>query len=71
MFFESNEQMRTNKHWGEMLDSVPQLPVLVVEGRVFDLNNKNRSTGLLSATVPKRENAWNTIEPGDPYDIRK
>jgi hypothetical protein len=33
--------------------------------------NKNQSEGLLSATIPKRENAWNTIEPGDPYDIRK
>lgn len=37
----------------------------------FDQYNKNRSTGLLSTTIPKRENAWNTIEPGDPYDIRK
>ena len=37
----------------------------------FDQYNKNRSTGLLSTTIPKRESAWNTIEPGDPYDIRK
>ncbi len=37
----------------------------------FGNYGKNQSTGLLSASVPKRDNAWNAIEPGDPYDIRK
>lgn len=27
--------------------------------------------GLLANSQPKRQNYWNVIEPGDPYDIRK
>lgn len=38
----------------------------------FDSYNKSRATtGLLGSSVPRRENFWNVIEPGDPYDIRK
>jgi len=39
----------------------------------FDSYAKHKTTdsGLLSSSVPKRPAQWNSIEPGDPYDIRK
>jgi hypothetical protein len=39
----------------------------------FDSYGKNKmvSSGLLATTLPKRQAQWNSIEPGDPYDIRK
>jgi len=39
----------------------------------FDSYGKTKTTasGLLSSNVPKRQAQWNSIEPGDPYDIRK